>query len=173
MEKIELIIKTNESFNEALLRFKERGFDNFSRVGSGYTHYIGTEFQCYSNAVEEADNVEITIADLFEYGKPAIIEENYTVYRSDYVSVKFSTKEKYTVFLADRKDYTNVITLYFAESCFGLGKWRESGSIELAKIANNCKPEVSKKLLEAIAVATQRVIEWKEAKKKLYEQELA
>lgn len=178
---IETITQTYKSYVDAMQRFSDRGFNTLSRTGSGYTHYLGEEFEANQTNLHEADGVSIEVAPLMEYGAPKVIDKSYFIYRDTFIQFEFYSEEKYTTYSLEHDFATNEYiareakhTLIVKHSGFsvGLGYWSEERKAELRKKAVQCKPVVAAKILEAIEHADSKVAEWQIARQNLINNDL-
>lgn len=168
------------SYIAAIERLNKRGFKELNRTGSGYTHYLGENFSCYNSKIEEADSCSIHIENLMEYGKPILINKDYSIYRDSFFMITFFSYETYySTYMGwgcvsedgesvkeSVKKTDNRITVEFGSTNIGLGYWNEAKKKALRKMAAKCKPNVSKKIIEAISEADKNINEWKAAKQK-------
>lgn len=152
--------ETYKSYIKALEKLWKRWFVNLSRCGSGYTHYLWEEFESRSNNLAEADEVYIRNDDLFEYGRPKIIEKSWWIYKDSFLKIRFTAIEKYiTTTIWER--YENNIRIEFADIWIGIWNFEESKK-KLLEDIKDCNPQVKEKIIKALEDSENRLNQWRE-----------
>jgi hypothetical protein len=177
----ETVRKTTESYMNAFDKQMDI-FSSVNRYGSGYTYYIGENFDAISYPdLKHATGVIIKVGELFEWGKPKMIEERYWVYTSDYFRFKPYRDEPFEIFHIEhaRQDEEGNITpaqcvgqsqnirVYWSERGYGLKNWSENKK-KLIEIAIQFSDKTKDYFLSQIEIADKQIINWQEAIKKSF-----
>ena len=171
---IETIKMTQESYYEAISKLFEIS-PSIRLHGGGYTYYMGENFDaCSIPSFEFANGVYVQVEDLFDFGRPKIINKQFHIYQSSFFRMRLSRSEEYKNFHMEPKrineDGTETphkiigqphkITLWWHEQYFGLGKWSKN-IVKIKEIANSCITSVRDEIIKHAEKADEKVAKWK------------
>lgn len=183
MHTIETMQKTHESYMAAFTRLASM-FKDIRLHGCGYSYRIGEDFDAVGD-IENANECTVKIAELFECGKPQLVEPTWWIARSSFFELAFRRREAFQIFHYEHGHRTlneegetvqyepakivgdeQSLRFHFGKCGFGLNGWQDNKA-KIFALAERCVPEVKEYILNQIDSADKRAAEWKEAMSKL------
>ena len=176
MHTVETIQKTQESYLAAI-RTLAKISPFLEKSGSGYTYFMGETYDAWGNPDPAyADGVFIHKDDLFEYGRPKVVNKNQWIYRSDFFNVRLFRSVPFTVYHQEgaRRHEDGSLTparivggesfikLRWLQRRWGLGAWAKN-ALEIKSLVEQCQPDVAAKIVAALNTAEEEIERWTKA----------
>ncbi len=130
--------------------------------------YNGRNYKSFEVSVkierfaEIAHDYRLEKADLFHYGKPKIIEQDYRAWKSDFVRIYFTWHEEYNFYDAEHPIKT-FIRLVSPKIYIGLKDWKKQYPVLLKLMDKNPNKELVERFRTRIQEINTEALKWESA----------